>query len=200
MAPHSSTLAWKTPWTEEPGRLQSMGSLPGTPALGGGQALLTPGTPALGGGQALLTPGTLALGGGCWPTGASSLRDSGRPCQRPFQAGGLESARCLERTCMGAAGAAQLGVLGAARPSPQPLRDLPGRGPSQCGRSFTTGPPCHGWTVSRASPAYPRVPVSDLGAWGLTQLQPRLAFWGPAVPPAGTDGSVSTEDRVPVHV
>ena len=28
MAPHSSTLAWKTPWAEEPGRLQSMGSLP----------------------------------------------------------------------------------------------------------------------------------------------------------------------------
>ena len=27
MAPHSSTLAWKTPWTEEPGMLQSMGSL-----------------------------------------------------------------------------------------------------------------------------------------------------------------------------
>ena len=27
MALHSSTLAWKTPWTEEPGRLQSMGSL-----------------------------------------------------------------------------------------------------------------------------------------------------------------------------
>ena len=27
MAPHSSTLAWKTPWTEEPGRLQSMRSL-----------------------------------------------------------------------------------------------------------------------------------------------------------------------------
>ena len=26
MAPHSSTLAWKTPWMEEPGRLQSMGS------------------------------------------------------------------------------------------------------------------------------------------------------------------------------
>ena len=25
MAPHSSTLAWKTPWTEEPGGLQSMG-------------------------------------------------------------------------------------------------------------------------------------------------------------------------------
>ena len=24
-APHSSTLAWKIPWTEEPGRLQSMG-------------------------------------------------------------------------------------------------------------------------------------------------------------------------------
>ena len=23
MAPHSSTLAWKIPWTEEPGRLQS---------------------------------------------------------------------------------------------------------------------------------------------------------------------------------
>ena len=27
MAPHSSTLAWKIPWTEKPGRLQSMGSL-----------------------------------------------------------------------------------------------------------------------------------------------------------------------------
>ena len=26
IAPHSSTLAWKIPWTEEPGRLQSMGS------------------------------------------------------------------------------------------------------------------------------------------------------------------------------
>ena len=26
MAPNSSTLAWKIPWTEEPGRLQSMGS------------------------------------------------------------------------------------------------------------------------------------------------------------------------------
>ena len=26
MAPHSSTLAWKILWTEEPGRLQSMGS------------------------------------------------------------------------------------------------------------------------------------------------------------------------------
>ena len=27
MAPHSSTLAWKIPWTEEPVRLQSMRSL-----------------------------------------------------------------------------------------------------------------------------------------------------------------------------
>ena len=27
MAPHSGTLAWKIPWTEEPGRLQSKGSL-----------------------------------------------------------------------------------------------------------------------------------------------------------------------------
>ena len=26
MAPHSSTLAWKISWTEEPGRLQSLGS------------------------------------------------------------------------------------------------------------------------------------------------------------------------------
>ena len=25
MSTHSSTLAWETPWTEEPGRLQSMG-------------------------------------------------------------------------------------------------------------------------------------------------------------------------------
>ena len=30
MATHSSTLAWKIPWTEEPGRLQSMRSLPDT--------------------------------------------------------------------------------------------------------------------------------------------------------------------------
>ena len=27
MATHSSTLAWEIPWMEEPGRLQSMGSL-----------------------------------------------------------------------------------------------------------------------------------------------------------------------------
>ena len=27
MTPHSSTLAWKIPWMEEPGRLQSMGSV-----------------------------------------------------------------------------------------------------------------------------------------------------------------------------
>ena len=27
MAPYSSTLAWRIPWTAEPGRLQSMGSL-----------------------------------------------------------------------------------------------------------------------------------------------------------------------------
>ena len=27
MAPHSNTPAWKIPWMEEPGRLQSMGSL-----------------------------------------------------------------------------------------------------------------------------------------------------------------------------
>ena len=27
MATHSNTLAWKIPWMEEPGRLQSMGSL-----------------------------------------------------------------------------------------------------------------------------------------------------------------------------
>ena len=27
MTTHSSTLAWKMPWVEEPGRLQSMGSL-----------------------------------------------------------------------------------------------------------------------------------------------------------------------------
>ena len=33
MATHSSTLAWKIPWTEEPGRLQSMGSLRATSLL-----------------------------------------------------------------------------------------------------------------------------------------------------------------------
>ena len=30
MAPHSSTLAWKIPWMEEPGELQSIGSLRAT--------------------------------------------------------------------------------------------------------------------------------------------------------------------------
>ena len=33
MAPHSSTLAWKIPWTEEPGRLRSTGSLNTTERL-----------------------------------------------------------------------------------------------------------------------------------------------------------------------
>ena len=33
MAPHSSTLAWKIPWMEEPGRLQSMGSTEGRTQL-----------------------------------------------------------------------------------------------------------------------------------------------------------------------
>ena len=33
MAPHSSTLAWKIPWMEEPGRLQSMGLLRVRPKL-----------------------------------------------------------------------------------------------------------------------------------------------------------------------
>ena len=43
MAPHSSTLAWKIPWTEEPARLQSMRSLRkqlhfhfSLPCIGGG--------------------------------------------------------------------------------------------------------------------------------------------------------------------
>ena len=34
MAPHSSVLAWKSPWTEEPGRLQSMGSQKSQTRLG----------------------------------------------------------------------------------------------------------------------------------------------------------------------
>ena len=33
MAPHSSTLAWKIPWTEEPGRLRSMGVTEGRTRL-----------------------------------------------------------------------------------------------------------------------------------------------------------------------
>ena len=33
MAPHSSTLAWKIPWTEDPGRLQSMGVTEGQTLL-----------------------------------------------------------------------------------------------------------------------------------------------------------------------
>ena len=38
MATHSSTLAWKIPWMEEPGRLQSMG-LGGSPGEGNGNPL-----------------------------------------------------------------------------------------------------------------------------------------------------------------
>ena len=37
MAPHSSMLAWKIPWMEEPGRLQSMGLL----RVGHAQSCLT---------------------------------------------------------------------------------------------------------------------------------------------------------------
>ena len=33
MAPHSSTLAWKIPWTEKPGGLQSMGVAKGRTRL-----------------------------------------------------------------------------------------------------------------------------------------------------------------------
>ena len=43
MAPHSSTLAWKIPWTEEPGRLQSMGSLRSRTRL---SKFITPGPPS----------------------------------------------------------------------------------------------------------------------------------------------------------
>ena len=41
MAPHSSTLAWKIPWTEEPGRLQSMGSLRVEPDCASSLSLFT---------------------------------------------------------------------------------------------------------------------------------------------------------------
>ena len=34
MATHSSVLAWEIPWTEEPGRLQSMGLQSWTPLSG----------------------------------------------------------------------------------------------------------------------------------------------------------------------
>ena len=34
MAPHSSTLAWKIPWMEEPGRLQSMARISGSLSCG----------------------------------------------------------------------------------------------------------------------------------------------------------------------
>ena len=41
MAPHSSTLAWKIPWTEEPRGLQSMGSLTVGPDGGTSLSLFT---------------------------------------------------------------------------------------------------------------------------------------------------------------
>ena len=43
MAPHSSTVARKIPWTEDPGRLPSMGSL----QQNGEEAGFLPGTPGL---------------------------------------------------------------------------------------------------------------------------------------------------------
>ena len=43
MATHSSTLAWRIPWTEEPGGLQSMGSQ----EVGGMKQLSSRETPAL---------------------------------------------------------------------------------------------------------------------------------------------------------
>ena len=41
MALHSSTLAWRIPWTEEPGSLQSMGSLRVGPDLETSPSLFT---------------------------------------------------------------------------------------------------------------------------------------------------------------
>ena len=41
MAPHSSTLAWKIPWTEEPGGLQSIGKDVTKCPMCDGQLLLT---------------------------------------------------------------------------------------------------------------------------------------------------------------
>ena len=45
MAPHSNTVAWKIPWTEEPGRLQSHGYWSGLPFPSPGD-LPNPGTEA----------------------------------------------------------------------------------------------------------------------------------------------------------
>ena len=50
MAPHSSTLAWKIPWMEEPGKLQSMGSL----RREGGRAEPLKELPSLGTGHKLI--------------------------------------------------------------------------------------------------------------------------------------------------
>ena len=47
MAPHSSTLAWKIPWMEEPGRQQSMGSLRGRTRLSDFTLYWTVNKPAL---------------------------------------------------------------------------------------------------------------------------------------------------------
>ena len=41
MATHSSILAWKVPWTEEPGGLQSMGSLVGYSLWGRKELFMT---------------------------------------------------------------------------------------------------------------------------------------------------------------
>ena len=43
MATHASIVAWRIPWTEEPGELQSMGSQRGGPSWLGTDFLLEPG-------------------------------------------------------------------------------------------------------------------------------------------------------------
>lgn len=108
-------------------------------------------------------PRAPALAGGWWLTGASSLRDSGRPYQRPFQASSVKSARRPEML-QGAEAHCRTGDAWsspafpvAAVPPMSQLDSLPG---------FTGS------------------------GWGPTQLQPWPVPLGPTLPPAGTEGSV----------
>ena len=93
MAPHSSTLAWQIPWMEEPGRLQSMGSL----RVGHDWSDLAAGS------MVRKTLGSLSAKGGavfppCW------LVDPGWPSTRAFRLscgarfwwknGGLQEGSC----------------------------------------------------------------------------------------------------------
>ena len=108
MAPHSSTFAWKISWMEEPGRLQSMGSLESdTPS--GHPHLQTGANWGEGAGER-----EGAVGGKGSPITAPTLRTPVRGCGCHLQAGGggPSRAHAWETSGGGARAPAQRGQRG----------------------------------------------------------------------------------------